>query len=71
MRKLINKVVGNKWEPYVEKLAEGLSENEALSSLGLRRYCCKRMIISHVDMMESLLNYSSIENNKRSKEEDE
>jgi DNA-directed RNA polymerase I, II, and III subunit RPABC5 len=59
-----NKVIANKWEPYVEKLAEGLTENEALEKLGIKRYCCKRMIISHVDMIESLLNYSVVKKEK-------
>lgn len=27
-----------------------------MDTLGLRRYCCRRMIISHTDVIEKLLN---------------
>jgi DNA-directed RNA polymerase I, II, and III subunit RPABC5 len=33
--------------------------NEALDNLGLERYCCRRMLISHVDLIEMLLKYNS------------
>lgn len=65
-----NKVIGNKWEPYVHLLAQGLDENTALTSLGIRRYCCKRMIITHVDIMESLLNHSEVKNNDHQKHQE-
>lgn len=32
---------------------------EALDALGLRRYCCRRMVLTHVDLVEQLIHYSS------------
>lgn len=52
------KVVGNKWEAYLLKLRD-MSEGEALDELGLKRYCCRRMLLTHVDLIEKLLRYSS------------
>lgn len=52
------KVTGNKWERYLSLLSEGYSENESLTRLGLYRYCCRRMLLSHVDMIEKIINYS-------------
>ncbi len=51
------KVIGNKWETYL-KLLEGLSEADALDRLGLTRYCCRTMMLSHTDLIEKLLVYN-------------
>ncbi|KAK4535087.1 hypothetical protein CDCA_CDCA03G1112 [Cyanidium caldarium] len=52
------KVIGNKWEEYLHLLRDK-SEAEALDELGLRRYCCRRMLLTHVDLIEKLLRYTS------------
>lgn len=48
------KVVGNMWEKYIDLLTKGYTEAEALDHLGLKRYCCRRMLISHVTAPESI-----------------
>ena len=53
------KVVGNKWEKYQELLETNEYEkNEILDILDLKKYCCRRMILTHVELIEKLLNYS-------------
>ena len=49
------KVTGSVFEVYTKLLSDGYSEKDALDKLNLRRYCCRRMIISHVDLIEKLL----------------
>ncbi len=52
------KLVGNLWEPYKQKLQQDKSANAALDELGLDRYCCRRMLISHLDLSDKFLMYN-------------
>lgn len=36
-----------------------LNYSDVLNELGLTRYCCRRMLLTHVDLMTRLLNYNS------------
>ncbi|KAI6205369.1 DNA-directed RNA polymerases I, II, and III subunit RPABC5 [Aphelenchoides besseyi] len=55
------KVIGNKWDAYLGILQTDSPEGDALDSLNLRRYCCRRMLLSHVDLIEKLLSYHPLE----------
>lgn len=37
------------------------ARRDALDALGLKRYCCRRMLLAHVDLIEKLLNYAPLE----------
>lgn len=56
------KVVGDKWETYLEYLQdEHITEGDALDKLKLKRYCCRRMVLTHVDLIEKFLRYNPLE----------
>lgn len=55
------KVIGNKWEEYQNMISEKIPSGEALDKIFLKKLCCRRMILSHVDLIDKILKYS-IEN---------
>ncbi|KEY70470.1 hypothetical protein S7711_08666 [Stachybotrys chartarum IBT 7711] len=53
------KVTGDLWERYIQLIADPRkTEGDAMDELGLKRYCCRRMIMTHVDLIEKLLKYT-------------
>ncbi|CCW70935.1 unnamed protein product [Phytomonas sp. Hart1] len=53
------KVIGHIYEQYQALLDEDYTEAEALNKLNLERYCCRRMILSHIDLADDLIPYSA------------
>ena len=53
------KVIGNKYETYVQMLLEKEKPEAAMNKLGLKRYCCRRMVLPHVNLIDKLLAYHS------------
>lgn len=37
-----------------------LKHSVALDKVGLKRYCCRRMVLTHVDLISKLLNYNTL-----------
>ncbi len=50
-------VIGDKWEEYKKRVANGESPKEVLDSMGIKRYCCRRMFLSHVDNVKEIIKF--------------
>ena len=53
------KVIGNKWEKYQELIIE-YEEKDVLDMLGMNRYCCRRMLLTHTELINKLLKYNKL-----------
>ncbi|MGC8710280.1 MAG: DNA-directed RNA polymerase subunit N [Candidatus Micrarchaeia archaeon] len=50
-------VIGNKWEKFKDKVDKGEDPEKALDDLGVKRYCCRRMLVGHVDLIDEVIEY--------------
>lgn len=51
------KVVASAYDVYRANLGKGKKSKEALDATGLTRFCCRRMIIGHVDLIKEAAPY--------------
>jgi DNA-directed RNA polymerase subunit N len=48
------KPVGHLWEKYKKQIEKGTDPKKVLDSLGVERYCCRSLFITHVDMIDKV-----------------
>lgn len=48
------KVIGDKWEEYNERVSEGEDKGEVLDDLGVEKYCCRTIFLTHVDTIDEI-----------------
>jgi len=53
------KVIGDKWEDFSRRVKNGEKPKDVLDDLGVTRYCCRRMLLSNVEIIDEVLKYSS------------
>ena len=52
-------VIADRWEAFNELIAEGKAQSEAMDELGLVRYCCRRMYVSHAELILEIAPFSA------------
>ena len=52
---ICGKVVGGLYETYVKRVQMGENPKDVLDDLGLTRYCCRRMIVAHADLVDEVI----------------
>ncbi|MEM0307992.1 MAG: DNA-directed RNA polymerase subunit N [Thermofilaceae archaeon] len=50
-------LIADKWNKFAERVARGDDPAKVLDELGVKRYCCRRMLLSHVDLIDTVLKY--------------
>ncbi len=55
-------VIAHKWEEYKQLVADGKTDSEAMDAVGLKRYCCRRMYVGHLDLIEEVAPFSASRN---------
>lgn len=51
------KVIGSMWEEYKRRVEKGEEPRKVLDELGLHRYCCRRMLLTHKEILDVLEKY--------------
>jgi len=52
------KVIADRYDEYMERVAKKENPEKVLNDLGFDRYCCRRTIFSHVDLMDEVMKYN-------------
>jgi len=50
-------LIGDKWEEFAERVKNGEKPGKVLDDLAVTRYCCRRMILSNVEIIDEVLKY--------------
>ena len=52
------KVIAHVYEQYKEAVDSGEDESKVLDDLGMDLYCCRRMFVGHVDLIDEIAPFS-------------
>jgi DNA-directed RNA polymerase subunit N (RpoN/RPB10) len=53
-----NKIISDKWVKYKSIIDSGGTPIDAFKVICITRYCCKRMFLGHVELIDKLILYS-------------
>lgn len=51
------KVVAHLWEQYKKRVQDGEEPKKVLDELGLKRYCCRSLFLTHVDTYKDIAKF--------------
>ena len=54
------KPIGHLYEEFKRRIDEGEDPKRVLDELNVKRYCCRRMLLSHIDLIDELLMFKRI-----------
>ena len=48
------KPVAHLWEQYKERIAKGEAKKKVMDELGLERFCCRSLFLTHIDLLDDI-----------------
>jgi len=54
------KPIAHLWEAYKERTDKGEDGKKVLDELGLTRYCCRAMMLGHVDLIDTAAQFKKV-----------
>ncbi len=54
------KPIGHLWEEYKKRVDKGETIGKILNDLGLKRYCCRQVLMGHVDLLETAAHFKKV-----------
>ena len=58
-------IIGHLYNEWISKLEAGTDPKEILDGFGLVRYCCRRMLVTHVEILDETIKFSLTTNKLR------
>jgi DNA-directed RNA polymerase subunit N (RpoN/RPB10) len=52
------KVIAHVYEQYKQAVSDGGDLQKTLDDIGLERYCCRRMFVGHIDLIDEIAPFS-------------
>jgi DNA-directed RNA polymerase subunit N len=59
------KLIADRWEEFARRVKGGERPKKILDDIGMTRYCCRRMFITQVDVVDDLLRYAQVTAKRR------
>ena len=61
------KVVADKYEAFKQGVEQNEDPSVVLDRIGLNRYCCRRMLLAHIDIIDSFMAFATTPDKAESK----
>jgi len=58
-------VIGHLWEEFERRVKMGENPRKVLDDLGVKKYCCRRMLLSHVELIDDILLYEEMRSKQK------
>ncbi len=54
------KPIAQVWEAFKERTEKGEQKKEVLDDLGLDRYCCRALILGHIELIDTASQFKKV-----------